>query len=125
MIDPMAGLDGSPQGDVPADAQNSKEVFDVVALQRNMQRMDKIRSVMGIASGCVSGIIGLTGLEGLASFVFLHVSVCVLIWSLKMNFRLNAYTKMTWWTYLTGGLQQYALSFTLFWTLFYGLVYLY
>ena len=64
MIDPMAGLDGA-QGDLSADAANSKEVFDAVALQRNLQRIDKIRSVMGIASGCASGIIGLTGLEGL------------------------------------------------------------
>ena len=65
MIDPMAGLDGAPQGDPSSDAANSKEVFDFVALQRNMQRIEKIRSVMGIASGSVSGIIGLTGLEGL------------------------------------------------------------
>ena len=68
MIDPMAGLDGSPQGDAAAnDAANSKEVFDSIALQRNMMRIEKIRSVMGIASGCVSGIVGLTGLEGLGT----------------------------------------------------------
>ena len=75
MIDPMAGLDGSPQGDMSSDAANSKEVFDVVALQRNMQRIEKIRSVMGIASGCVSGIIGLTGLEGLGESLALLTSM--------------------------------------------------
>ena len=42
-----------------------------------------------------------------------------------MNFKLQAYTKQTWFAYLTTSLQPTALSFTLFWTLFYGLVYLY
>lgn len=72
MIDPMANLDGGPPpgADTSAggDLAHSKEVFDQVALQRNMQRIDKIRSVMGIASGCVAGIIGLTGVEGLGKF---------------------------------------------------------
>jgi len=71
MMDPMAGLDGpDPAMSNANDAdggENSKEVFDVVAFQRNMQRVDKIRSVMGIASGVVSGIVGLTGLEGLGT----------------------------------------------------------
>jgi hypothetical protein len=42
-----------------------------------------------------------------------------------MNFKLDAYTKQTWYTYLTTSIQPTGLSFTLFWTLFYGLVYLY
>ena len=121
----MAGLDNAPQAEASSDLANSKEVFDMVALQRNIQRIDKIRAVMGIASGCVAGIIGLTGLEGLICFLFLHTAICVLIWSIKMDFNLKSYTKMSWWTYWSGNLQQYALSFTLFWTLFYGLVYLY
>ena len=58
-------------------------------------------------------------------FLLLHFVVSLLIWSLKLSFNLNTFIKMTWWQYLTDGLQQYALSFTLFWTLFYGLVYLY
>ena len=73
MMDPMAGLDGAdtPGAAAGADGEHSKEVFDSIALQRNMQRIDKIRSVMGIASGCVSGIMGLTGLEGLGALRWL------------------------------------------------------
>jgi len=70
-MDPMAGLDDAPsQGDTPSDSGHSKEVFDSVALQRNMQRVDNIRSVVGIASGCVAGIIGLTSLDGLSMTLF-------------------------------------------------------
>jgi hypothetical protein len=66
MIDPMAGLDGS--GAPPTDA-DEKDVIDMVSLRINLQRVDKIRSVMGIASGCVAGILGLTGLEGLGKSI--------------------------------------------------------
>jgi hypothetical protein len=58
-------------------------------------------------------------------FIFLHLFVCISVWAVKMNFKLDAYTKQTWYTYLTTSIQPTGLSFTLFWTLFYGLVYLY
>ena len=66
MIDPMAGLDGSA---APPTAADEKDVIDMVSLRINLQRVDKIRSVMGIASGCVAGILGLTGLEGLGKSI--------------------------------------------------------
>ncbi len=62
MIDPMAGLDAGVPGIQDTD---EKEVIDITSLRYNLERVDKIRSVMGIASGCVAGIYGLTGLEGL------------------------------------------------------------
>mmetsp|Transcript_124245 Transcript_124245/g.359305 ORF Transcript_124245/g.359305 Transcript_124245/m.359305 type:complete len:123 (-) Transcript_124245:31-399(-) len=122
MIDPMAGLDGSTPGVQDTD---EKDVIDVTSLRYNIERVDKIRSVMGISSGCVAGICGLTGLAGFACFLVLHLFVLILVCGLKMNFRLYSHTRQNWWTYLTFNLQQSALSFTLFWTLFYGLVYLY
>lgn len=69
MQDPMANLTGdAPSGGNPSnmDGGNTKEVFDPVAMQMNLQRIGRIRSVMGIASGCVAGILGLTGFEGLS-----------------------------------------------------------
>jgi hypothetical protein len=62
MIDPMANLDAVPAADAAAD---EKDIIDVPTLRYNMQAIDKVRSVMGIASGCVAGICGLTGYEGL------------------------------------------------------------
>ena len=158
----MAGLATNPdvmgQGSGDANFSSKKDVFDPMALQVNMQRIDRIRSVMGIASGCMAGTLGFTGLQGLGMFffastgnrsvdrrisythycilsppplshavcfLFAHVFVMVTIWAWKMNFDLNGHTKQSWMGYLTTGIQNTALSFTLFWTLFYGLVYLY
>ena len=47
---------------------NNKEVFDMDAFRYNFRKMDKIRSFMGIVAGCVSGVLGLTGLSGLGEF---------------------------------------------------------
>mmetsp|Transcript_8964 Transcript_8964/g.14383 ORF Transcript_8964/g.14383 Transcript_8964/m.14383 type:complete len:123 (+) Transcript_8964:95-463(+) len=122
MIDPMANLDAPT---APAAAADEKDVVDVNTLRYNAQNIDRIRSVMGMASGCVAGICGMTGWKGLVCFVILHVLVLTLIWGLKMNFQLYSYTRQSAWSYFTANMQQSGLSFTLFWTLFYGLVYLY
>ena len=85
MIDPMAGIDAALPG---PDTHDEKDVFDVTTLRYNLQHIDKIRSVMNIASGCVAGICGLTGLEGLgtlrsnvlvSSILNLHVDMLLVI----------------------------------------------
>lgn len=42
----------------------SNEIVDPLIVQMNLSRIERIRSVMGIASGCIAGILGLTGMEG-------------------------------------------------------------
>lgn len=68
MADPMAdlgaGAPGGPSKNDNANLANTKEVTDPLVLGTNLQRVDRIRSVMGIASGVVAGIGGLTGLQG-------------------------------------------------------------
>lgn len=71
MIDPMAGIDAALPG---PETHDEKDVFDVTTLRYNLQHIDKIRSVMNIVSGCVAGICGLTGLEGLGTY---SKSACV------------------------------------------------
>jgi len=64
-MDPLAGIDSvnTPGPDVADD----KDVFDVTTLKYNLQRVDTVRSVMNIASGCVAGICGVTGWQGLGA----------------------------------------------------------
>jgi hypothetical protein len=72
MQDPMANLTGeAPAGQNQSNMNggNTKEVFDPIALQLNMQRIGRIQSVMGIAAGCVAGIAGMTGFEGLSEYI--------------------------------------------------------
>mmetsp|Transcript_4086 Transcript_4086/g.8755 ORF Transcript_4086/g.8755 Transcript_4086/m.8755 type:complete len:128 (-) Transcript_4086:1021-1404(-) len=126
IADPMADLGGGQPGAASSEMGNAtKEVVDPMAMSMNAQRIERVKNVMGIVSGCVAGICGLTGFSGLVCFLLWHVLVCTAIVVFKMNGNLAIYTKQSWFVYLTGGLQSYALSFTLFWTLFYGLVYLY
>ena len=82
MIDPMADIDnpnaamsagGGGSGDNDGDGDHSQEVFDMNAYRANFIKMDKIRSFMGIASGCVAGVCGLTGLSGLGKFCVFYM----------------------------------------------------
>ena len=67
MIDPMANLDGGAGAGAEESTGNEKDVIDIVSLRVNLQRVEQIRSVMSIASGCVAGICGYTGFEGLST----------------------------------------------------------
>ena len=62
----MANLDGG-GGAGEESTGNEKDVIDIVSLRVNLQRVEQIRSVMSIASGCVAGICGYTGFEGLST----------------------------------------------------------
>eukprot|EP01082_Thalassiosira_pseudonana_P010159 g8929.t1 g8929 contig34:455433-455993(-) len=129
MIDPMANLDAAPgagpEMDAAGGADGSQEVFDMHAYRSNLMKMDNIRSFMGIVSGCVAGVCGLTGLAGLACFIVLHLTVSLSILSFKMKFDLHSYSRESMISFLLAGFQQCAMSFMLFWTLFFGLVYLF
>ena len=80
MADPMADLGaGAPKADSNnASLTNTKEVSDPLVLGTNLQRIDRIRSVMGIASGIVAGIGGLTGLKGFRKLFGDCVFTCLL-----------------------------------------------
>ncbi|KAL7517724.1 hypothetical protein ACHAWX_002622 [Stephanocyclus meneghinianus] len=131
MIDPMANLDPAapgPELDPSGGDGTQQEVFDMDAYRSNFRKMDKIRSFMGIASGCVAGVCGLTGLSGLACFVVLHIVVSLSILATKMKFSLHSYSiskSESIISFLLTDFQKCAMSFMLFWTLFFGLVYLF
>uniref|UniRef100_A0A6U3NU56 ER membrane protein complex subunit 6 n=1 Tax=Ditylum brightwellii TaxID=49249 RepID=A0A6U3NU56_9STRA len=127
MIDPMADLAASgpsPDGTQTTTGGEGRDVFDMTAAQLNLKKMDTVRSFMGIVSGCVAGVCGLTGLPGLACFIILHLAVSIAL-LIKMKFNLKEYTRQSLLSFFTADLQKCGMSFMLFWTLFYGLVYLF
>lgn len=132
MIDPMANIGGAQPmsqpnaaGFDPHSASGGDEVFDMNAQQQNLQQMESIRSFMGIISGCCAGILGLTNVTGIAFFVAMHlvISACLYV---QMSGNLGKYFKgIGTFGFWLDGLQNCFMSFMLFWTLFYGLVYLF
>jgi EMC6 len=58
---------GSPTGTAFTNLR-SNEIVDPLVVHLNLSRIERIRSVMGIASGCTAGILGLTGLHGFGMF---------------------------------------------------------
>ena len=128
MIDPMANIGGAqPSATQPglSPGDDSTDVFDFHAQLQNVQKMESIRSFMGIVNGCCAGILGLTNEMGILFFVGMHmvVSVCLLV---RVGGKLERYRKGVGLVgFFTEGLQTCFMSYMLFWTLFYGLVYLF
>ena len=78
MMDPMGGTGGEMSGsgttannnfdnDIhhhPSSNLKYNEIVDPYIVQMNISKIERIRSVMGIVSGCIAGIVGYTGMEG-------------------------------------------------------------
>ena len=106
---------------------------------------------MSCFSGCVAGVLGLTGLQGFAFYIFAQLvrrhyllphfpfpglfdnsnrescarQVTSFMLLLKMGFDVKPYYPYGLQGVLTSGITGGALSFMLFWTLFYDICHLY
>jgi hypothetical protein len=75
MIDPMANLGNEgfdPNsviggGESLLSGRNQNLIINMNAVHLNNKKIDRVRSLMGIISGCVAGICGLTGFQGLGT----------------------------------------------------------
>jgi hypothetical protein len=75
MIDPMANLGNEgfdPNsviggGESLLSGRNQNLIIHMNAVHLNNKKIDRVRSLMGIISGCVAGICGLTGFQGLGT----------------------------------------------------------
>lgn len=104
----------------------ARDVCDIQVMKLNESKMDKIKSFMGIVSGCCAGILGLTNGPGLLFFVMSHLTVNgMILVQIQGNLEKFRGRQCTMSSFIMEGFQNCALSFMLFWTLFYGLVYLF
>ena len=123
MNDPMAGIgEGGPKEDT-----NTKTMFDQHAHMYNLSKIDKARSLLSIVTGCCTGILGCTGFQGFMLFFLSHLFISVAIWlvSMKGTYKNYGIPGSSIRSFLSADLQKSGMSFTLFWTLFYGLCYLF
>ena len=106
----------------PNDEDNKYTSMDL--LRRNMSQIEVAKSLTCIMGGVAAGVLGCTGIQGL--FVYILVSLAVGgALALKMGGQVKAYMNTSFIGFLTGDLQKSSLSFVLFWTLSYALVYIY
>jgi hypothetical protein len=83
------------------------------------------RTVMGIVGGCCAGILGLTGFAGFAMLFATHFAVALGL-LLKMGMAPKDYVyNGSLLSFAMEGLTSQLTGFILFWTLSYGLVWLY
>lgn len=77
-----------------------------------------------IIGGFIAGILKCTNLNGLICFITIYILITIVL-GLKIKFDFKQYMNCTMMNFLTSDLQKNALSFILFWTLTYALVYIY
>ena len=93
----------------------------------NDKAVDLIRTYMTIIGGCCAGVLGLTGLAGAALYIAIYLALSVLLLA-TMGFNSKGYMNVSPLKFcIDGGMGggKYGLSFVLFWTLSYALIYIY
>eukprot|EP00619_Florenciella_sp_RCC1007_P012432 CAMPEP_0205914448 /NCGR_PEP_ID=MMETSP1325-20131115/7235_1 /ASSEMBLY_ACC=CAM_ASM_000708 /TAXON_ID=236786 /ORGANISM="Florenciella sp., Strain RCC1007" /LENGTH=82 /DNA_ID=CAMNT_0053281495 /DNA_START=27 /DNA_END=275 /DNA_ORIENTATION=+ len=82
---------------------------------------------MTIIGGCCAGVLGLTGLAGALLYIFIYTLISLLLLA-TMGFNAKGYMNVSAFKFcIDGGFGggKYGLSFVLFWTLSYALIYIY
>ncbi|GMH59004.1 hypothetical protein TrRE_jg3278 [Triparma retinervis] len=124
-MDPMEGLGGSPSGPSDSTAGTGREIFNSSVASKNALHMSDSRVFMSIVSGSLSGIVGSTGLSGMFLFFLMHALTGLGLLAL-LGGDVKSYTgAATRWGFLMQDVQKCGMTFMLFWTLFYGVVYLF
>lgn len=85
----------------------------------------RVRNMMCIISGIICGILGFTGLHGLLFFIATTTLTDLTMICFKMNFNLKEYTNSTLFNFAVDGITSTVMSFVLFWTLSFAVVYIY
>ena len=91
------------------------------SLGGNGRVVSYIRSVGTISGGCVAGVLGLTGLQGVVFYLVVSLSISAAIF-IKTQYRPHRYFGKPWRTILLFGVieRNALLSYTLFWTMLYA-----
>ena len=103
--------------------ENDKYI-QIDLLQNNMKQLDRVRSFFAIIGGTLTGLLFLTGLNGLIAYLSLSLLINLALYA-KMNFDVKKYLNITFATFILSDLSKSITSFILFWTLSYALVYIY
>lgn len=108
----------------PPEEEVGGKFVSAEAMGKNRQQIDIVRTVMMIVGGTMTGIVACVGYQGFIAFTLLYLATTVAI-GVKMNFNFKAYTNSSFVMFAISDVSKHAMSFLLFWTLCYALVYVY
>lgn len=106
------------------DPANAGKIISQEAMMNNMNQIDTLRSVMMIAGGILAGVIQSVGYKGFIGFVLVYLATTVAVGAL-IGFNFQRYVNMSMLNFAMHDVNKHAMSFVLFWTLAYALVYIY
>jgi hypothetical protein len=93
-------------------------------LMMNSKKIHRFRIIMFIVGGIVCGVLGLTSVRGLI-FFFGITALSSLALAAKMKFDCKKYSNLTLIQLIIQSMSSTAMTFLLFWTLSFALVYIY
>lgn len=131
MADPMGmGMGGPDMGGAGAggaDDVDERQFYSAENIAHNNKVLEYCRTAMCAIGGIVSGILALTGPTGLLAYlvVYIIVSLGLLVKMGTADASLYTPTKGGLPVFVIAGVGNYALTYILFWTLAYTLVYIY
>ena len=96
------------------------------AMMSNGMQISNFRTLnVGIVCGIICGILGLTSLHGLLFYLICSLLTDCILFSVILKFNCKKYTNTIFPYFLLDGFTNSAMSFVLFWTLSFAIVYLY
>ena len=97
--------------------------LDEQAMKKNIDKVMSLRFFSTIFAGMTSGILGFTGFFGLGFYLINFLFVTILLFLHIKNQKGNFSTSLI--SLLLEGLFNHGMTYTIFWVMFYNLVYIY
>ena len=125
-MDPMANMNPSQNPSGEASGGTGRQTFSFPIAQHNALHISDARSFMAIVSGCAAGTMGATNARGMVLFCVMHFVSGFAIVLFKFGGRVSKCSAADGlYAFLCEEFQKCALSYILFWTLFFAIVYLF
>jgi hypothetical protein len=99
-------------------------IISLETMAQNQRQIHMAKAVIFIFAGLICGVLGLTGLYGLLFYIAVNV-VSSVVFMAKMGFQTMKYTNSDPISFALSGILNHALSFIMWWTLAFALVYIY
>lgn len=98
--------------------------LNVDTMKRNIRQVDLARIVLYMAVGTICGVCGFTSMKGFLFYIIASLAItCAL--AATMGFNTKAYINETFFELFISSMSGQIMSFIMFWTLFYSLVFVY